>query len=541
MRGSDARRRFLKQASITAGSALTAGFTGCRTPVIIAGEMQGPDLSIAHRLRSGVPFPPVTRRREVDVAIVGAGIGGLTTAWRLARAGHDNFLLIESEPNAGGNSRAVPTPAGRFPIGAHYLPLPNPEATHVRTMLSALGLLKGNPAAKKASYPEIALAYSPQERLFENGLWHETLVPSALDDPVTRDEIVRFKATIEALKAREGADGRRVFAIPVDLSSQDPKWRVLDQLPMREWLKREGYLSRGLTWWVEYGCRDDYGCNLDTTSAWVALHYFASRIGEAEHADPESVLTWPEGNGHLVDLLMAGIPSERYQRGFAMRVDADSSGVNVDWFDPANATTAQVRCRHLIWAAPGFVLARTATWQSAGIAQLAKISYAPWLTATLALREPLDWRPGAELAWDNVMMDSPSVGYIHSTHQQRRGAIPQKPVLSYYWPLTDLSPAAGRLALLEKPWQYWQERVVNDLAKPHPYIRRKIERIDFWRNGHAMARPVPGYVWGQDRAAMRQPHPRVTVAHADASGLSLFEEASWYGWLAADAVLGARK
>ena len=53
---------------------------------------------------------------------------------------------------------------------------------------------------------------------------------------------------------------------------------------------------------MDYACRDDYGARPDTTSAWAGLFYFAARkAGPGEETRP--VLTWPEGNGFLVDHL----------------------------------------------------------------------------------------------------------------------------------------------------------------------------------------------------------------------------------------------
>jgi hypothetical protein len=52
-----------------------------------------------------------------------------------------------------------------------------------------------------------------------------------------------------------------------------------------------------------------------------------------------------------------------------------------------------------------------------------------------------------------------------------------------------------------------------------------------------MARPHPGFVWHPDRTALEKPVGRVRFAHADASGLPLFEEAQDAGVRAAEAIL----
>jgi hypothetical protein len=531
------RRHFLAGV----GAAGVAPLVGCSRGPSMAGEMSGPDLSVAHRLRDGTPFAAPTQNVTVDTLIVGGGVAGITAAWRLAHHGNDRFFLLESESEWGGNSRAGQNTDSEYPLGAHYLPLPTRESHHVREILAAIGILKGDPFAAKPFYDEIALAYAPQERLYEHGYWHDGLVPHALGDPITQAEIVRFKAAMEVLKRTQGGDGKPLFAIPLALSSQDPAWLALDSLTMRDWLLREGYRSHALHWWVNYGCRDDYGTDYAQTSAWAGLHYFASRNAEAANAEPEAVLTWPEGNAYITRAMLEQVAHKagsRLQRGFAFAVEPDATGVFVSAFDVSRGLTTRYRCRKLIWAAPAIVLA--ACGQSltpAFVAAVREISYAPWLTATLTLRERPTERTGAALAWDNVLYDSPSVGYIDSTHQRRRASPAKRPVLSYYWPLTHLAPKEARQQLLREPWAFWQNAVLTDLAKAHPEIRAITERIDFWRNGHAMAQPKPRAIWGAHRSALLAPHRNILLAHSDAASISIFEEASWYGWQAADAVL----
>jgi NAD(P)-binding Rossmann-like domain len=528
-----------RRAWLQASAALMATpMVGCRAKPVIAGDLRGPDLSLGHRLRNASqPFAAATTSRTIDTLIVGGGIGGLSAAWALRKQGHDRFFMLEMESTWGGNSRSEHNAISAYPLGAHYLPLPNPETGHVREILADLGVLIGDKSATQPRYHEDALTFAPQERLFEDGFWHDHLVPTALNDPLTRDEIVRFKSITEHLKQQQGADGRRVFALPIDLSSADPQWRALDNITMADWLRQERFVSKGLHWWVNYGCRDDYGTDYTAVSAWAGLHYFASRIGQAQNAEPDSVLTWPQGNGFLVDGLRRLLPAASMARGFAFKVNADRDHVDVDVVDPATQSVTRWRCRHLIWAAPAFILGYVTRLSEAFHGAARSLTYSPWLTATLSLRELPDWRPGAELAWDNVMVDSPSVGYVNSSHQRRVGHIERQAVFSYYWPLTHATPAQARQELLTRSWSQWRDVVLDDLAKPHPDIRERVTRLDVWRNGHAMVRPVSGLLFDGRLPTLRQPHPRIHLGHADGSGLSIFEEASWRGVQAAAQVL----
>jgi hypothetical protein len=160
------------------------------------------------------------------------------------------------------------------------------------------------------------------------------------------------------------------------------------------------------------------------------------------------------------------------------------------------------------------------------------VTYSPWFTANLTLdRWPRE--RGLEVAWDNVIFDSPSLGYVVATHQHLRRH-QRETVWTHYWALADQGPAAARRSLLAASWPDLAERVLADLSRAHPDIRECVTRIDIMRLGHAMPRPVPGFLSAAGRSAMQAGHDGVFYAHSDVSGLPLFEEAQYRGVLAAD-------
>ena len=56
--------------------------------------------------------------------IVGGGMAGLSAAWRLDKRGFHDFVLLEMERQAGGNSRWGENEISKFPWAAHYVPVP---------------------------------------------------------------------------------------------------------------------------------------------------------------------------------------------------------------------------------------------------------------------------------------------------------------------------------------------------------------------------------------------------------------------------------
>ncbi|MBI2306064.1 MAG: NAD(P)-binding protein [Rhodocyclales bacterium] len=535
------RRDFLTAASATAAAGALAPLAAC-APVAASlppGALLGASPALGHRLRAGgLPAPSQTLR--VPVLIVGGGIGGLSAAWKLSRAGCDDYLLAEMEDATGGNSRAGISMAGACPLGAHYLPLPTHEATATRELLAELGVLRGDPRAARPAYDERYLCAAPQERLYRHGLWQEGLLPVRGVGAGERGQYARFLERMAAFRQQRDRHGRRAFAVPMAHSSRDPALLALDRLSMRDWLRREGFASPNLHWYVDYTCRDDYGAGSEVVSAWAGIHYFACRNGEARDVADDIVLTAPDGNAWLARGLAAGVRGRTLTGAVAFRVEETGRGrsgaVEVDLWLPAEQRSLRVVAGQLIWAAPVYPLPHVLAGHDA-VKQAARAwSHAPWLVANVTLSALPVERPGAPLAWDNVLHDSPGLGYVVSTHQQLRQR-PGPTVLTYYRALTDVAPQRGRELLLGLSREAWAAAVLSDLARPHPEIHELATRLDVVRYGHAMARPTVGFVWGGAREAFAVDRPRLRFAHADVSGFSLFEEAQYRGVLAAERTL----
>ncbi|MBL8433278.1 MAG: NAD(P)/FAD-dependent oxidoreductase, partial [Dechloromonas sp.] len=198
------RRDFL----CSVGAAALAGCAPAGKPPLPPGELLGMSHAFGHRLRDG-GFPAPSETRRTGVLIVGAGISGLAAAWKLAKAGVDDFLLLEMEGEPGGNSRAGQSPVVAYPWGAHYLPLPTRESVAVRELLAELGVLHGDPAAARPQYDERYLCATPQERVYRHGLWEEGILPQRGLDAAERDQQRRFHERMDELKNARGRDGRR--------------------------------------------------------------------------------------------------------------------------------------------------------------------------------------------------------------------------------------------------------------------------------------------------------------------------------------------
>ncbi len=529
------RREFL-----TSCAALAAAGCGAAGPAgLPPGDLYGGNLESGHRLREP-RFAAPTEVRRVPVLIVGGGIGGLSAAWRLERAGFRDFALMELERDVGGNSRYGENAVSAYPLGAHYLPLPTRESRAVRELLAELGAITGDPQAARPTFDERMLCHAPQERLYINGLWQEGLLPRLGVGQGERDQYARFQDLMQQFREATDSQGRRAFALPAVFSSPDPRWRDLDRITMRQWLLDKRFDSPHLHWYVNYACRDDYGTEHGATSAWAGIHYFACRNGEAaasNMAASDTVITAPEGNGWMVKKLAPRYADRTVTGALAIRVAQGRRVTSADFLLEQENRVVRYEAEQIIWAAPLFVLPHVAPDLPAPLAAAARSGdHAPWLVANLTLSEPPHTGAGAQLAWDNVLYDSPGLGYVVATHQRIQTA-PGPTVLTWYQALSNEPPRVARERLQTTDRDTWARQIMAELTRAHSGIGKITQRLDIFRHGHAMIRPLPGVVWSQSRRQLAQGWGQVHFAHADVSGMSLFEEANYRGVLAAERVL----
>jgi hypothetical protein len=489
---------------------------GERTTPLPPGDLVGASDRVGHRLRDGAVMEP-SRWETHEVVIAGGGIAGLAAAWRLAQAGVRDVVLFELEPALGGTSLSTPS----FPWGAHYIVAPTAANRVLIRFLGEMGVLEPttDPGTGVPAVAEQFLCRDPEERIFYRGRWYEGLYVYAGATAEDLRQLRAFEGEIARWIAWRDGKGRRAFEIPVALGSDDAEVTALDRMSMRDWMDARGFTSPRLRWLVEYSTRDDYGALMEDTSAWAGIFYFAGH-------EQRPVITWPEGNGRAV-VHLARFATSR--TGWLVTNIAPNGDVTATRGDE----TIGVHARHVVFAGPQFVTGHVIPSRP----MPEGFTYGSWMVANLALRS----RPsstGFPLAWDNVMVDSPSLGYVVATHQ--KGIDHGPTVLTYYYALCGSDARQERERLLAAGRDDWAEVAMADLARAHPEIRSITDRVDVMRWGHAMIRPAPGFVWGGARERAAQPHGSIHFANTDLSGVALFEEALYHGVRAAEEVLGER-
>ena len=506
------------------------------------GELAFRPEELGHRVRDeGVPQLSADRFSTVGVVIVGGGIAGLSTAWRLLEKGYDDFVLLELERQVGGTARSGTNAVSAHPWGAHYITAPMKENASLLALLDQLGLVDGKDEHGEPIFKEEYLCREPQERVFAGGEWHEGLYLHDGESDEEKAQFARFKQLIESFAVARDDRGRRLFAVPSATGSDGEAVRKLDEISIADWLAREKLTSERLQWLVDYACRDDFGTRATQTSAYAGIHYYASRLLGAGK-DPQAVLTWPAGNGWLVGKLHERVRA-KVKVGFAVADIQPKDDGTLDVLAIGGPPSALgFHAKRVVFAAPQMVARRVLRpYRDAPPPHLDAFEYGAWAVAniTLSSRPKLHVRGEKMMAWDNVVYDSPSLGYVNAAHQTGRDHGPT--VITYYQPLCDDDPKAARKRLYAAGRDEWADVALADLERVHPDIRDLATRVDVVRWGHAMARPTPGFLFGKNgaRLAAQKPFRGVHFAHTDLSGIALFEEAFFHGTRAADEVLAA--
>ncbi len=529
------RRNFIKTGALLLSIPL---IKGCKTPeknLLNAVRISGANFKRGHEYNKlRLPEPETTA--HIPVLIVGGGVAGLSAARWLLKSGFKDFTLVELEDHLGGNSRSSENTISPYPLGAHYLPIPDENNKKLLEFLEEINVINGFNADNLPVYNEYYLCREPHERVFYRGIWQDGIIPKSSLSDVDRVEILRFQTEVERLKKSIGTDGQAVFKIPLENCSKQTEYLALDKISALDYLRREKYTSSFLYDYLSYCCRDDYGAPLDKVSSWALFHYFCSRKGKAANAHAGELLTWPEGNGFLVNGLKKEIQPYCKTKHRVHAVKRNDNFWECIVVDYENNTTKKIIAKAVVFATPQFINKKLL-----GVAYPVAVdhfSYYPWLVANISINDKKALNARYPLAWDNVILHSGALGYVNACHQSFRED-KQEIVITYYYVFLKTLPKAEREKIYRRTKEEWNDFILSEISKVHPDIKENFLAIDVHLWGHGMISPEPGFMSCQARQALRNGYEESNLffAHSDISGISIFEQAFYNGIAAAEKAL----
>lgn len=517
------RRFFLK--SIAASLLVIPFLQSCQEKVVtLLIRLSGTNHILGHRLRVK-NFPKPTSQIHIPYLIVGGGISGLSAARQFSKKGIDDFLLIELENHLGGNSSNGENKYSKFPLGAHYLPLPNKQDTVLLQFLEEEKIITGYDSKGFPEFDELQLTFAPDERLFYRNNWQEGLVPKTGNSFEDDIQFKKFFLKMDAFRTGKGTDGKYLFDIPLALSSNEESIRTFDTITMQQWFEEEGFHSKPLFEYIDYCCRDDFGLGIRYVSAWAGIHYFAARKQDVTQDGRDNVLTWPEGNARLAHHLQKYAANKMLKNHLVYDVKTREGKVVATVFDADKKVTIEIIADKVIMATPQFIN-RYLIKERKKLAQ--NFHYAPWLLATLVVSDLRD-NESFPLCWDNVIYGSKGLGYVYDQHQSLQ-QVQSKKVITYYYSFSSSDVKKSRKDLYYKKSAHWKQLVFDDLKMAHPNIESVAEEINIHLLGHGMISPVAGFIFGEaKKEAAQNIENKIFFAHSDLSGISIFEEAFHQG------------
>ena len=483
-------------------------------------KITGTNHVLGHKLWAK-DFPQFSEVIHTRYLVVGGGISGLSACRFFSKNNEQDYLLLEMENHLGGNSSNGQNSFSKFPLGAHYLPLPNKENTEIIEFLKECGICLGTEDNGEPVLDEYQMTFPQQERLFYKNSWQNDIVPQRGISRETQKELNRFFKLMDELRVKKDPQGKYWFAIPVHDSSREDEVLKLEKIIFKDWLKENNYHSEELLWLLDYSCRDDFGLGIDYVSAWAGIHYFAGRKNNWSTKYKDQVFTWPEGNARLAKHLSKYTEGKYRSENLVFDVKINDK-VEVLSFDNAQKKTKKIMADKVLFATPQFVNERIFDLQKAS-----SFDYVPWLLTTITLKN--EFGGDEELAWDNVIYGTSGLGYIFDQHQNLNQIIGEK-VITHYKSFSTADCKKARKKLYAMKESELKTLVLDDLKKAHPLIEDFILEMQFHKIGHAMIAPVPNQIFGEETRTAREPlEGKIFFAHSDLSGISIFEEAFYQG------------
>ena len=494
-------------------------------------KLTGTNYILGHRLRFP-NFPEPTEISEIPLLIIGGGITGLSSARRLSKNGFSDFLMIEMESEIGGNAKGGVNKHSKFPLGAHYLPIPNASNKELIEFLTEEKIITGFDVQNQPIFDEEQLSFSPKERLFIKNYWQNGLIPHYGLDEKELIEINLFLEKMKSFQILKGDDNQYVFDIPLRNASKIHQFKSLDNLTMEDWLLKENFSSQNLFHYVNYCCRDDYGTGIKQTSAFAGIHYFAARKSDIGDYN-DVVLTWQEGNQRLTNHLSKYVKNKIITDHLVYKMIPKDDYVEVFIYDGDKNTSKKILAKKVINCLPQFVNQYLLSDRKKATQ---KFNYAPWIIATITLNK-FPFADGAPLSWDNVLHNGKGLGYVYAQHQSL-GQYKSPFVISYFHSLEGDDLKKLRRRVYEMKDSDWKKFIIDDLSKAHYGIEDEIISIDIFRRGHGMISPTKNFLFSEEKEKLKQPiDNKIFFAHSDLSGISIFEEAFYQGLDTADEVL----
>lgn len=445
---------------------------------------------------------PPTPSETVDVAIVGGGLSGLTTAYLLRDL---RPVVFELRGKFGGVSQGEEWGGVPYSLGGAYFIAPD-KGSELEAFYSELGLDQVQRTSIGADPVEL------NSKLLED-FWTNA--------PVPPEEQVAFAKYAEMVKYFT----KNYPDLPLD-PKKDNAWILeLDQKTLREDIEDRlgGPIPPLLAAGIQAYCHSSFTQGMEAISAASGWNFLAA----------EEFGRWvcPGGNSYVINTLWQRLVNEyasgKNGKDDVARLRANSRVVDVrphksgmiqlTWRDAKGEWRATL-ARKVVMACSKhvckYMLHDLANNDPARLASMHEVGTHPYLVANVLLDAPItrDFYDIFMLRDGNFPQDQGQAALntkivdVLAGHFTEQPGNPQRTVLTLYWPLP-FPPAMFHL-IVEEAWKNFatqtapQVRLILDLLKvPHSAVRQV--RMTRW--GHAMPKARAGFIAEGHADVLRSP------------------------------------
>ena len=271
-------RRELLTTFLGAPFALSACQKSNTHPRFPEGELVGQNVSLGHVLREHRSFEvSADKWQQKKIVIVGAGVAGLSAAWKLSKQGISDLSVIELEKEAGGTSKSGHGDPVKYPWGAHYLPVPFSENQELIELLDEMELIDGRTGEGDILIKEQYLCREPEDRIFYKGRWYEGLYLHAGESDEDKLQLKAFQDELDKWINWRDVSGRRAFVVPSGRGSDDAEVKLLTRCHLEAGFAVRFYFG-AIVLVLRLCLSRRLRLKLEQTSAWAGLFYFCSRV-----------------------------------------------------------------------------------------------------------------------------------------------------------------------------------------------------------------------------------------------------------------------
>lgn len=461
---------------------------------------EGEDNRVCHSVRDGTRFQRGSTKDTCDVVVIGAGISGLTAAYKLK----ENFSvkIIEKEnriggPASRGNWNGIYYSYGTADTGPSY------EIDHEGKKVNFL-----EPLFRELSIPWRKIADPSDAFFIENHVVVDPFSRSGSDSLTSNKDKWGFNNAIGLVEDLQEKYGNPV--IPAEASS--PEWLELDKKSLRAMFVNSGeYFLR----FLERYSRSTFGAPPNEISAFAGLYYLSRELQDR--------YACPGGNACVSEALAGHLENSIELNACAVSIEQDSNNCFVTYVN-GQGSEITVQSKAVVWACQKHYAPYTIKGLPEERKQaFRKVRYDSFIVANVLAKEVFYDAAFATYFEDTLFTDMIIADWMVTDGNKKMGS-GEPEVYTLYCPMLE----HNRSEVLAEPAENWLRLILKGLKKNFPEAEKSVEEIKLFRYGHHYVLGYPGFITGP-RTIAKQPWGRIFFAKDDMQGVPCLESAVWSG------------